>query len=543
MHSTNAIRLFYLTFISCGVFVAGAASARAQQLTARGTVFDDRNENGRLDADESGIPGVRVSNGLEVVATDERGRYELPIDAAEGEIFVLKPRDWRTPLSELNLPRFYYIHKPDGSPDDGFRFPGVEPTGSLPAEINFPLVASPEPDEFKVIMMGDPQPSNRRHVRFYANDCIAELVDTDAAFGMSLGDIVNNKLSLFEHMNAVQGAVGVPWYNVLGNHDMNFFSPDDLHSDETYERVYGPANYAFQYGPVHFIVLDNVEWLGFNPERSDVEPAPSHYKAGLNDRQLGFVANYVQGVPKDERIVVCVHIPLVVPEWRGGSGPELRKLLEILSSHPHTMSFSAHTHFNQGDFAGEDDGYHPHGGGEHHHHNTATGSGSWYRGPRDEAGFPMTAMADGAPNGYIIATFKGHDYKLRYKAARMPAGYQMAIHAPEVIPASDTTAEVLANVFNGTVKTTVRMRVRGHGDWIAMENVRRADPAYAAYKAADDPHAQAAGRAQLPAPLETPHMWAANLPANLPAGVHVLEVESTDMFDQVDRGIHLIEVE
>ena len=38
-------------------------------------------------------------------------------------------------------------------------------------------------------------------------------------------------------------------------------------------------------------------------------------------------------------------------------------------------------------------------------------------------------------------------------------------------------------------------------------------------------------------------MWAANLPANLPAGVHVLEVESTDMFDQVDRGIHLIEVE
>ncbi|MCA9236703.1 MAG: calcineurin-like phosphoesterase family protein [Planctomycetales bacterium] len=532
-----------LACIAATWILTAYSTAHADQLTARGTVFADRNGNGQRDAGEPGIPGVRVSNGLEVVATDGAGDYELPIDADEAEIFLLKPRDWMTPQTDQHLPRFYYLHKPHGSPDDGFAFAGVEPTGPLPETIDFPLVASPEPDEFKVIMMGDPQPYNRREVRYYANDCIAELIDTDAAFGMSLGDIVGDKLSLFEYVNAVQGAVGVPWYNVLGNHDQNYYSPDDAHSDESYERIYGPANYAFQYGPVHFIVLDNVEWQGFHPTNPDEKPAAGNYKAGLSERQLGFVANYVAGVPQDERIVVCVHIPLVVPEWRGGSGPELRKLLEILSGHPHTMSFSAHTHFNQDDFAGEADGYHPHGGGEHHHHNTATGSGSWYRGPKDEAGIPMTAMADGAPNGYVIATFKGNDYKLRYKAARMPADYQMSIHAPEVIPAADTAAEVLANVFNGNGHSTVRMRVRGHGDWIPMKNVRRPDPAFAAAKVHDDPIADAEKRTKMPAPLETPHMWAANLPADLPPGVHVVEVEATDMFDQVDRGIHLIEVE
>lgn len=526
-----------------GTLMPQADALAAEQLTARGTVFDDRNGNGQLDSGEPGIPGVRVSNGLDIVDTDQAGRYELPIDADEGEIFVLKPRNWRTSFTKLNLPRFYYLHKPNGSPDDEFQFLGLEPTGSLPPAINFPLTKSPEPDEFKVIMMGDPQPYNRRQVRYYANDCIAELIDTDAALGMSLGDIVGDKLSLFEHVNAVQGAVGIPWYNVLGNHDLNYRSPDDEHSDETYERVYGPANYAFQYGPVHFIVLDNVVWEGFTSTAEHPSPHQGDYHAGLSDRQLGFVKNYLSGVPTDKRIVVCTHIPLVVPEWRGGSGPELRKLLEILSSHPHTMSFSAHTHFQQADFAGEEHGYHPPGGGEHHHHNTATGSGSWYRGPKDETGLPMTAMADGAPNGYVIATFNGNDYKLRYKAARMPADYQMAIHAPEVIPADATAAEILVNVFNGNGRSQVRMRVRGHGDWVAMNNVRRADPAYGAMKAADDPQAETAVRTKLPAPIETPHMWAANLPADLPAGVHVLEVESTDMFDQVDRGIHLIEVE
>jgi hypothetical protein len=42
---------------------------------ARGLVFDDRNGNGARDEGEGGVPGVRVSNGSEVVLTDAQGRY------------------------------------------------------------------------------------------------------------------------------------------------------------------------------------------------------------------------------------------------------------------------------------------------------------------------------------------------------------------------------------------------------------------------------------------------------------------------------------
>jgi hypothetical protein len=43
-----------------------------------------------------------------------------------------------------NLPRFAYVHAPDGSPDLGFRFAGLAPSGKLPASIDFALRGQPE---------------------------------------------------------------------------------------------------------------------------------------------------------------------------------------------------------------------------------------------------------------------------------------------------------------------------------------------------------------------------------------------------------------
>lgn len=535
--------LQWLMLVACLCLTTFGSAANAE--TARGVVFDDRNANSVRDAGEPGLPGVRVSNGVEIVATDDAGRYAIEIDD-DAIVFVLKPRDWRTRFDAQHMPRFYYIHKPAGSPDEGYQYPGVEPTGPLPASIDFPLIASPEPDEFTVIVMGDPQPATRQEVRFYANDVIAELIDTDAALGLSMGDIVGDNLSLFESVNAVQALVGVPWYNVLGNHDINYDSPNDEYSNESFERVYGPPNYAFQYGHVHFVVLDNVQWDG--RERKDERGRTiGGYRGAFSDGQLEFVANYMRDVPKDERVIVCTHIPLpeidVAWDRKKHSTPQFKRLLETLSGHPHTMSFSAHSHFNHHAFAGRSEGYTAEDGAEHHHHNVATGSGSWYRGPLDEQGFPVTTMSDGAPNGYILATFRGNEYRLRYKAARLPAEYQMAIHTSEVVASEcSEQSEVVANVFNGTERSQVRMRVRGHGDWIAMRNSPRRDPLF---QAAHERDVAAAGETRKPLPeaATTWHIWAAPLPAGLPPGMYILEVEATDMFGQTDLGKRILDVQ
>ncbi len=90
---------------------------------------------------------------------------------------------------------------------------------------------------------------------------VEDLVGVKAAFGVTLGDILFDDLSLFDSFNRTLGKIGVPWYNVIGNHDINFASENDEHSDETYERVYGPAYYSFDYGAVHFLVVDNIHWM------------------------------------------------------------------------------------------------------------------------------------------------------------------------------------------------------------------------------------------------------------------------------------------
>ena len=83
-----------------------------------GAVFDDRNRNGRLDAGERGIAGVKVSNGREVVKTGSDGRYVLPV-RSDMSIFVIQPSGWRVPTNRNFIPQFAYTHKPAGSPKKG----------------------------------------------------------------------------------------------------------------------------------------------------------------------------------------------------------------------------------------------------------------------------------------------------------------------------------------------------------------------------------------------------------------------------------------
>ena len=143
-----------------------------------------------------------------------------------------------TPLNDHLLPRFHYVHKPNGSPPS--RYAGTKPTGPLPKSIDFPLHKQEEPGKFRAIFFGDPQPRNQKEIDYIANDVVAELAGTDAKFGVTLGDIMFDNLDLFGSLNGSIALIGIPWFNVIGNHDLNFEAKVDHLSDETFERVYGP---------------------------------------------------------------------------------------------------------------------------------------------------------------------------------------------------------------------------------------------------------------------------------------------------------------
>ena len=491
--------------------------------TATGMVYHDLNRNSIHDENEPGLEGISVSNGREIVKTNAVGQWQLPHDD-DTIFFVIKPSGWMTPVNKHQLPQFFYIHKPAGSPKT-FRYKGVDPTGPLPRSINFALHKTDEPTEFKAIFFGDPQPSNIEQVDYIKHDIIEELVGTDARFGVTLGDIMFDKLELFPQSNADIALIGIPWFNVIGNHDLNMDADRDSDSDETFHRLFGPSYYSFDYGPVHFIVLDDVDWAKRNGKRG--------YHGGIDEEQMAFVKNDLALVPEKKLVCLMMHIPLP----KVGNRRELYRLIE---KRPHTLSISGHEHWHAHKYIGAEDDWR--GNKPHHHIVNVTVSGTWWKGRKDEVGIPHTTMRDGAPNGYSIITFKDTEHVLEFKAARQPATYQMNVFAPDQVKATDTgKTQVYVNVFNGSINSTVKMRLSKSDQWITLKKVMETDPFYSATRQREI-SGKLSPRSHLSGPIKSDHLWKANLPEGIAPGSHLIEINATDAYGKMHLGKRIIRV-
>lgn len=495
-----------------------AQSSPHEQQMARGTVFSDADRDGVRDEGETGIPDVCVSNGHDVVRTGLDGRWSLPV-SDDTALFVIKPAGYAPPADAKQIPQYYYLHKPHRSPP--LEAPGVPPSGPLPESIDFPLHPQPENDRFTVLFFGDTQARGMREVNFITHDVVEECIGTDAVFGVSLGDIVADDPNLFAQISQTIAQIGIPWYNVFGNHDYNRAAQSDLYSDETFERFFGPSTYAFEYGRVVFIGLKDIF---FKPGGGST--------SRFSEDQLAFVENYLANVPPDRLVVLMMHVPIVACQNR-------EEMFRLIEHRPHTFSISAHAHEQLHVFVRENLGWH--GKQPHHHFINATVCGCWWCGAFDELGIPHATMNDGAPNGYSLITFDGNQYSIRFKAARRPADYQMNIYLPDDIEqAKAGETEILVNVFAGSEHSQVEMQFGADGQWMPLEPTLAIDPEclrmheqspYLDEKVLDRPLEEVFGW-KMDYPSKSYHMWRGLLPENPPQGTHTVTVRTTDMFGQ-----------
>lgn len=511
MNRSNRIYgvLFLLSVFSVSVFA---------QNTVSGVVFEDLNNNSKREQTETGIAGVAVSNGADVVLTDSDGRYTLPVKADQ-MIFVIKPSGYSVPLNEHNQPQFFYAHKPNGSPK--LRYKGFDPTGPLPVSLDFALRTAPNEENFTALIFGDPQPYTIEEVNYFARGIVAEVKGIkNVAFGISLGDIVGDDLDLFPPYIKAVGEVGIPWYNVLGNHDLNFDATTDELANSTFEKNFGPTDYAFRYGKAHFIVLDDVLY----PDPRDGQG----YWGGFRKDQLDFLENYLKHLSKDDLIVTSFHIPLLHQNEDVFRNADRQRLFDLLKDFPNTLSMSAHTHLQRHNFYGKEDGWHQEK--PHHEYNAGTTSGDWYSGEFTPAGVPDSTMRDGTPRGYAFLHIKGNQYKIDYKAAEQPKEFQIKLFHPKVVAAGrSTSAGIFANFFMGYKTDKVEYRI-DNGEWSPMRYTETVDPHYvwSLYKW-DISDMLLTGRRPSNA-VNSTHLWRGSIPTNLALGEHRVEVRATDMF-------------
>ena len=454
-----------------------------------------------------------MSNGRDVVLTDQNGRFQLSVDN-DDILFVIKPAGYKLPVDKQNLPQFYYKHKPLGSPS--LKYAGTAPTGSLPASVDFGLTRQTERDDFRVLVFGDPQVYNMDQVDYFQRGIIDDLKGKtkDFSFGISLGDLVGDNLTLHKAYNSAISQLKLPWHNVMGNHDMNFDAKADSLSDEGFEAEYGPSTYSFNYGKVHFIILDNILY----PDPRD----DASYWGGMRAEQLDFIKNDLKLVPKDHLIVLNHHIHLF-GDFRSG---DKQRLFDLLKEFPHTLSLSAHTHMQQQYFHDKKDGLNR--ATPHHEWNVGTTSGDWYTGEPNEVGIPVGTMRDGTPKGYMFMSFNGNTYTTDYRVAGAPSDYKINLYAPLAMPKGRLPWNYLyANFFQGSSSDTLEYRI-DKGAWKKMKWTPELDPIMCGVRYRWDTAETPLIGVKPTSPANSPHLWKIALSGDVDEGRHIIEVRAKD---------------
>ena len=231
---------------SGGVGDGGAEGGLAGQVVrVRGVV---RGEGGR------GVSGVAVSDGLRVTSTGGDGTFELVTTTRERFVHVSLPSGYRIPVSAAGTALHYRPIRPDAR-------------GEMEAVFEL------EPDrrgdgEHAFLLLADPQTQNARDMALFHGETVPDARATVqrlgdvSVFGIGCGDLLWDDLSMFPDYERAVRTIGVPFFQVLGNHDLDLNATTTEASSTVFRSHFGPEHYSFERGDVHYCVLNNVFWHG-----------------------------------------------------------------------------------------------------------------------------------------------------------------------------------------------------------------------------------------------------------------------------------------
>jgi len=539
--------LFFLEFLFLFFSVLIITPMSAQVDIAKGTVYLDGNANNRYDKNESGIEGVKVSNGLDVVKTNAQGQYEIELPP-ESILFICKPANYNVTLNEVHLPQIYYKHYPSGTPGAAkWKWSVINPTGPLPAAIDFPLLEGTSDAEFKAMGFADPQTATNEQLDMLRKDIIDELLGNPymAQLGLVAGDVVHDNLGLYERHNRLMSLIGIPMWNVPGNHDLNQESPNYKYATQTFKSVFGPDYYSFDYGQVHFLALNNVGFRGKG----------KGYEGRIDDKQMQWIENDLKDVPSDKLIMIITHIPLITYANNrtfpsAVTTVNFPDLLKILERFKHIYAIAGHDTSN----SWKVEINHTHGwhGYPFIAHTLAEARGSgWQSGPRDEQGVRPATMADGNPNGYYVFSFEGNQVKPKFIPAGGNADDRLSIMLDPQLSHPDSNVlshpqgldrgyqvedmNVVVNFYDGGARDKVTISLDQQAA-IPMTYIERTDPSYVRmyhkYKGTSDAY---------PTPAISSHIWQYALP-DLDPGIHVAQISAVDEFGFKNEKVFTFEI-
>jgi hypothetical protein len=326
--------------------------------------------------------------------------------------------------------------------------------------------------------------------------------------------------------------IGIPIWNIPGNHDLNLESPSYQYATQTYKSVFGPVYYSFDYGQVHFLAINNVGFKGKG----------KGYEGYIDVKQMQWLENDLKDVPEDNLIMIITHIPLITYASDRTFPSNIytanfNELLKVLSRFQYVYTISGHDTSNSWKVQVN----HSHGwyGRPFIAHTLAEVRGNGWQGPRDERGVRAATMSDGNPNGYYLFHFEGNKVKPQFIPAGGDPNDRFRIILDPQLAHPDSIAQthplgfdrgvqvdsmfIVANFYNGGERDEVTISLDGKAP-LPMKYTERTDPAYIRlynkYKDTND---------SFPPAEVSSHIWQFALP-RLDPGLHTALIKAVDEF-------------
>ena len=352
--------------------------------------------SGKVSAEGQAVLAVQITDGQNIVLTDKAGKFCIDVHAGCDYLYYSLPSGYNSPI-ENGIPVFYKKIQPELKKQ----------------RINFELKKATKSQEKHAFMLwADPQIaeleefSQLEKVIEDVNKTIASLPAEIPVHALSAGDNVFDRLHFFEKYKQYLSHIKVPFYHVIGNHDMNYDRSNEL-SDKSFREAFGPSHYSFNVGNIHYVVLKDIFYYGI----------PYHYIGYIDEMQLQWLEKDLQQVKPGSTVIVTLHIPTIYNESEkadnynttlSNSVMNREALYKILAPY-NTHILAGHSHMQWYTQVAPNIAEHVH----------AAACGAWWQGE---------ICTDGSPKGYTVYEVNGDTLSWYFKGVNQPESEQFKLY-------------------------------------------------------------------------------------------------------------------
>ena len=352
------------------------------------------NVYGFISCDGVGVPGVVVSDGVEVTTTDENGLYYLKSEEYHKLVFMSVPSGYET-VTDSCMPKFHKVL--DGS-------------SSTTERADWQLTKVDNKDHVMYVL-GDMHLANRTNDATQFATFLSDIKEQITAnksrrqYALTLGDMTwdlywyDNSYDLTVYVEMMKKKLtGLQIFHTIGNHDHDMNEVGDFNTVSLYKKTVAPTYYSFNIGDVHYVVLDDILC-----KNTGTGGDGRKYESTLTTDQLAWLKKDLSYVDKSKTLVITMHAQMY-NENDAASLSNASQLANLCSGYKtHVMSAHTHVIWNN-DFSASNGIV---------HHNSGAVCGTWwwtgYYTPE------LNLCKDGSPAGYYVYQMNGTDVKWRYK--------------------------------------------------------------------------------------------------------------------------------